>query len=35
MEPLTDREMFEIEGGDWWGLAGGVFDALLMFAACL
>ena len=35
METLTNREMFDIEGGDWEGnIAGWAFGAL-MFLACL
>jgi len=34
METLTDHEMFEIEGGDWWDIGGGIFDVLMLAAAC-
>jgi bacteriocin-like protein len=35
METLTKKEMFEIEGGDWWGGAEGIAGAFLMCLLCL
>jgi hypothetical protein len=30
METLKNEELFEIEGGDWWGTFGGAAFGLLM-----
>ena len=35
METLTDREMLEIEGGDWWDVLVTGAELLVSAAACL
>jgi hypothetical protein len=35
METLTNEEMLEIEGGDWYGIAASLFYAALSVSAQL
>jgi len=35
METLTDREMLEIEGGDWWDFVVSLAADFVISAGCL